>query len=148
MDATTIHKYVCKVEDLNKFLPIELKEELWSLFYEKHTDGKKWHAKDSAWRMFHGKKMTPQKFFTRYGEDFSHPTVRLGVALDLIKLDDSSVSNDSEYHYGELETMSPQEIDRVILHRNFRINLVNLDYEYTNVKYKDGDVKKVRNVDR
>ena len=148
MDDTTIHKYVCKVEDLNKFLPIELKEELWSLFYEKHTDGKKWHAKDSAWRMFHGKKMTPQKFFTRYGEDFSHPTVRLGVALDLIKLDDSSVSNDSEYHYGELETMSPQEIDRVILHRNFRINLVNLDYEYTNVKYKDGDVKKVRTVDR
>ena len=147
MDDTTIHKYVCKVEDLNKFLPIELKEELWSLFYEKHTDGK-WHAKNSAWRMFHGKKMTPQKFFTRYGEDFSHPTVRLGVALDLIKLDDSSVSNDSEYHYGELETMSPQEIDRFILHRNFRINLVNLDYEYTNVKYKDGDVKKVITVDR
>ena len=74
--------------------------------------------------------------------------MRLGVALDLIKLDDSSVSNDSEYHYGELETMSPHEIDRFILHRNFRINLVNLDYEYTNVKYKDGDVKKVRTVDR
>lgn len=36
----------------------------------------------------------------------------------------------------------------MILHRNFRINLVNLDYEYTNVKYKDGDVKKVRTVDR
>ncbi len=52
-----IHKYVCKVDDLGKLLPNELKEKLQSLFYELGTDGK-WNAKQSSWRMFYGG-MTP-----------------------------------------------------------------------------------------
>lgn len=128
----TCKKYVCVNDDLNKFMNDELKFKFWGLFYDV-KDGKRTRSK-RAWRMFWNGN-TPEKFFARLGCDFNRPTVRMGVAFDLIKLDDDSVSNDREYTFREYEQYSIEECERLCLNRNFRINLVNLAPEWTILHY-------------
>lgn len=84
--------------------------------------------------MFYGKQ-APSEFLEQFGIDFEHPTVRDAVAFDLVKLDDESVSNDSTYTYGEHVGYSPMEYERYLLHKNFRINLVNLDPDWSSITY-------------
>ena len=59
-----------------------------------------------------------------------------------MKLDDDSVSNDNIYTYEEHKNYSPMEYERYLLNKNFRINLVNLDPDWSNISYgedgKDG----------
>ena len=61
--------------------------------------------------------------------------MRDAVAFDLVKLDDDSVSNDSTYTYGEHVNYSPMEYERYLLHKNFRINLVNLARDWSEITY-------------
>lgn len=142
-------KYVCSnIEDLDKLLDEDLKRQFKGLFYTEDGSPRK-----EAWRMFH-KKMTPETMLSRFGIDIDQPTVRDAVAFDLVKLDDDSVSNDSEYTYAEHVGYSSLEYERYLLNRNFRINLVNLNPEWSNIKYRsDGEDdsrprKRVRTVER
>ena len=105
-----------------------------------------------AWRMFH-KGLSPEKFLSRLGIEIDCPTVRDAVAFDLVKLDDGSVSNNSEYTFEDHVKYSTLEYERYLLHKNFRVNLVDLEPEWTRVKYKgreDGEdeLKKVRTVEK
>lgn len=89
----------------------------------------------------------------RYGISYDEPTVRDAVAFDLVKLDSDSVSNDSTYTFDEHGSYSTWELERFLLHRNFRINLVNLEPEWSAITYggKSNDsenVKVKRTVDR
>lgn len=126
-------KYVCRTEDLDKLLPWgedgspDLKGEFQALFPDPSTGDKR------AWRMYY-KGATPKEFLARFGIDFDKPTVRAAVAFDLVKLDDGSVSNDSIYTYPERIGCSPLEYERFLLNRNFRINLVNLEPEWSNIR--------------
>ena len=52
-----------------------------------------------------------------------------------MKLDNDSVSNDNIYTYEEHKNYSPMEYERYLLNRNFRINLVNLDPDWSNISY-------------
>lgn len=79
------------------------------------------------------------EFFAKYGIDYNNPTVRDSVAFDLVKLDDDSVSNDNVYRYKEHQNYSPMEYERYLLNRNYRINLVNLDPERSNIKYGEDE---------
>lgn len=54
-----------------------------------------------------------------------------------MKLDDDSVSNDNIYTYEERKNYSPMEYERYLLNKNFRINLVNLDPDWSNISYGD-----------
>lgn len=92
--------------------------------------------RSDAWRMFYGKQ-TPSEFLKQFGIDFEHPTVRDAVAFDLVKLDNESVSNDSTYTYEEHVGYSPMEYERYLLHKNFRINLVNLGPDWSEIAYKN-----------
>lgn len=122
-------KYVCKVEDLDRPLNDELKEKFQSLFPDPATSGT-----DRAWRMYY-QGSTPRQFLARYSIDFDHPTVRDAVAFDLVKLDDGTVSNDSVYTYPEHIGDSQLECERMLLNRNFRISLVNLEAEWSDISY-------------
>ena len=140
----TSTKYVCLKEDLDLLLPKRLKFEFQSLFYKFPVDSfSNWSdaeqpdpnttpKRKEAWRMFY-KNGDPRKFLNRFGIDFDNPTVRDAVAFDLVKLDDDSVSNDWEYTYWEHVGWSPREYERFLLNKNFRINLVNLDPEWSRV---------------
>jgi hypothetical protein len=79
------------------------------------------------------------EFFAKYGIDYDNPTVRDAVAFDLVKLDDDSVSNDNVYRYKDHQNYSPMEYERYLLNRNYRINLVNLDPERSNIKYGEDE---------
>ena len=57
------------------------------------------------------------------------------MAIDLIKLEDDSVSNDSTYHLDEHLFWSTAEHERWILNRNFRISLVNLENGWSSISY-------------
>lgn len=122
-------KYVCRVEDLDRPLNNELREKFQSLFPDPATSGT-----DRAWRMYY-QGSTPRQFLARYGIDFDHPTVRDAVAFDLVKLDDGTVSNDSVYTYPEHIGYSQLECERMLLNRNFRISLVNLEPEWSSISY-------------
>ena len=143
-------KYVCTVNDLDKQLPATLLTKFQRMFPNPSTGDKR------AWRMYY-KGATPQEFlFSRFGINYDVPTVRAAVAFDLVKLDDSdensigSVSNDTVYTYPEHINYSPAEYDRFLLNKNFRINLVNLEHEWTKKKFNkaDGRTSVIRTVDR
>lgn len=130
-------KYVCTRNDLDLLLDDELKAKFQGLFYDQMADSSEDYAlcpKSSAWRMFY-KQTTPEGFLSRYGIDFNNPTVRDAVAFDLVKLDDGSVSNDNLYTFDEKTTMSPMELERCLLNKNYRINLVNLEDEWSEITY-------------
>jgi len=130
-------KYVCTHGDLDLLLDDELKAKFQGLFYDQIADGSEdydIYPKSSAWRMFY-KQTTPEGFLSKYGIDFNNPTVRDAVAFDLVKLDDGSVSNDSLYTFDEKTTMSPMELERCLLNKNYRINLVNLEDEWSEITY-------------
>lgn len=138
MEDTTPVKYVCQKGDLDKLLDSELRSKFQSLFA----------SENGAYRLNWGG-LTPAQFLSRFGIDLVHPTVRDAVAFDIVKLDGSDISNDSDYTYQEHLLYSRPEYERYLLNRNFRVQLVNLEPEWTNVTYMDtGDVKKVRTVDR
>ena len=68
-----------------------------------------------------------------------------------MKLDDDSVSNDNIYTYEERKNYSPMEYERYLLNKNFRINLVNLDPDWSNISYGDDgqdDKQRRRTVDK
>lgn len=135
-------KYVCKKADLDLLLPKELKEKFQHLFHEPDNDDR------STWRM-HYKSTNPKDFLGRFGIDFDNPTVRDAVALDLVKLDEESVSNDIPYTYPEHMNYSTLEYERYILNRNFRIQLVNLENEWSSVQIQGSTRRKViRTIDR
>lgn len=73
------------------------------------------------------------------GISYSNPTVRDAVAFDMVKLDDDSVSNDSKYTYPEHLEYSTLEYERFLLNKNYRINLVNLDPEFSKIRFYDVD---------
>jgi hypothetical protein len=148
-------KYLCVKGDLDKLLPNELKLKFWGLFYDTSAIedldnvelGNLPHRKD-AWRMFY-KGMTPSKFLQRYGIDIKNPTVRDAVVFDLVKLDEDSVSNDTEYTFEEHVEYSTREYDRYLLNKNYRVNLVNLEKEWSSIHYKVSDSTQLkRTVDR
>lgn len=135
-------RYVCSgVKTLDKPLSNELKGKFQDLFSDE----------DVSWRM-HYKGKTPRVILARMGIDYDNPTVRDAVAFDLVKLDDPSVSNTYHYTYPERRTMSPMELERFLLNRNFRINLLNLEPEWSKLPYgkEDDDryTKVVRTVEK
>lgn len=89
-----------------------------------------------------------QLFKDRLGIDIDHPTLRDAVAVDLVKLDDPSVSNDYISMTPEHLHWSISEHERWLLNRNFRINLVRLENEWSEVEYDDGIVERKRTVER
>ena len=153
--------YVCKVEDLDKLLPgdrhgglvkefINLFSNNWRLRYVPRKEyweevPKDPDDTDEEWKnkrrgILERKRNAERKnkfkaFFDKYDIDYLHPTVRDAVAFDLVKLDDDSVSNDNIYRYEEHQNYSPMEYERYLLNRNFRINLVNLDPDWSNIMY-------------
>ncbi len=147
--------YVCVLKDLDMLLPDELVKEFKGLFYQE--DG---HPQDEAWRMFCSRsgqsERTPESFFARFGVDWNNLRVRDAVAMDLIKLDDGTVSNDYFCTVKEQVKYSPNEMQRFLLNKNFRVNLVNLEREWSNISYtikdggdEDGRIQKLkRNVER
>ena len=85
--------------------------------------------------MFH-KGSNPKVFFKdNLGIDLDRLTVRDAIAFDLVKLDEDSISNDNEYTWKEHQLYSPMEYERYLLHRNFRVNLVNLEEEWSQITY-------------
>lgn len=125
-------KYVCKREDLDLLLPDELKQKFWDLFPEPTSE------KYVAWRMYYGDH-TPKSNLAEFGINYEHPTVRDAVAFDLVKLDDNSVSNDSDYTFKEHMAYSPMEYDRYLFNKNYRVNLVCLEPEWSRITYTDED---------
>ena len=136
-DASEKTGYICHYEDLNKTLPDELAEQFQDLFSMEKTGGK-------AWRMhYNGKE--PKDYLDPYGIDFEHPTFRDAVALDLVKLvDDDSVSNDYIYLADEHRWWSPKEYERWLMHRNYRINLVNLAPDFSDITYTKSETSDTR----
>ena len=98
-----------------------------------------WKLIEEAWKNERSEKQKNKflAFFNQFGIDFDNPTVRDAVAFDLVKLDDDSVSNDRVYAFDEHVGYSPMEYERYLLHKNYRINLVNLDPDWSNIEYKD-----------
>ena len=79
---------------------------------------------------------TPEEFFQHFAIDFAHPTVRDAVALGMVKLSNDSVSVDYCNDFVENKNYSPYEFERYMLHRNFKVNLVNLEpTEWVNITY-------------
>ena len=132
-DASDKIGYICHYEDLNKTLPDELTSKFQDLF-----------SGDKAWRMnYNGKE--PKDYLAPYGIDFYNPTFRDAVALDLVKLvDDDSVSNDYIYLANEHRWWSPMEYERWLMHRNYRINLVNLAPDFSNITYTKSETSDTR----
>lgn len=123
MSEESQDRYVCVVGDLDKSLSDPLKTKFQGLF-----EGR------SAWRLHYGD-LNPKEVLARYGIDLEHPTVRDAVAFDLVKLDNGSVSNDSVYTFSENRNYSSWELDRFLLNRNFRINLMHLEPEWSSITY-------------
>ena len=157
-ENTTPTKYVCVASDLDKLLGAELKLEFWNLFYDvsgldggSNVDFAELPHNEKAWRMFY-KDSNPVAFIKqRYGIDMQHPTVRDAVAFGLVKLDDETVSNCSEYTYGERVNFSRLEYDRYLLNKNYRVNLVDIEPVWSNVTYgydDDSPTKRVRTVQK
>lgn len=121
MDEPT--KYVCTAEDLDLLLDEDLKRQFRALFSD-------------SWRLNY-KGQTPKAFLKQFEIDYDKPTVRDAVAFDLVKLDNESVSNDRVYTFEERKNYSPMEYERYLLHKNFRINLVNLDPDWSEITYKN-----------
>ena len=96
-------KYVCGKEDLDLLLPEELKKKFQEMFLNPQGS-----RIDLTWRLRYNDS-TPKKFLANFGIDVFHPTVRDAVAFDMVKLDDDSVSNDTEYTYPEHKAYSPAE---------------------------------------
>ena len=111
-------KYVCKKEDLDLLIDGDLRDAFADVFHRNGT-----------WRI-HYKNTTPNGFLQKFMNP-DNPTVRDAVALDLVRLDDGSTSNDSPYTYREHVRYSHLEYERMLLHRNYRINLVNLEDEWS-----------------
>ena len=84
--------------------------------------------------MFFGKN-DPHGFLDGLGIDLDNPTVRDAVAFDVVKLDDSSVSNDIIYASREHVSYSPYEYERFILNRNFRLNMASLNPDWSRITY-------------
>ena len=116
---------ICRFEDLDQPLEGELKSNFQSLF---GTD---------CWRM-HYKGADPKVFLAKFGIDYDEPTCRAAVAFDLMKRADGSVSNDSTFTWEERKFCSPMEYERQLLNRNYRINLVNLEPEWSVINYSNG----------
>ena len=146
--TATPTKYVCRKKDLDKYLDDDLKLELQTLFYDNPYNKVK---NEDAWRMFHDG-MNPDDFMFSFGIDLNKPRVRDAVALDIIKLDDDSVSNSRDYTFMEHVTYSPLEYERMVLNRNYRVNLVNFEDEWVKITYTgEGNewiTKRKRTVDR
>lgn len=83
--------------------------------------------------------MNPEEFLFSMGIDFSRPRVRDAVAFDIVKLDDDTVSNWKEYTFMEHVTYSPLEYERMVLNRNYRVNLYSLEDEWVKITYMDDD---------
>ena len=148
-------KYVCVKEDLDKLLPDVLKEEFQDLFSDNwrllYVPRKEYYLdknpgeSDDDWKerlKQNRNRLGSEKFyefFRKYGMDYANPTVRDAVAFDLVKLDDDSVSNDSVYTYNYHKNYSPMEYERYLLNRNFRINLVSLGPDWSNISYGEED---------
>ena len=81
--------------------------------------------------------MNPEDFLFSFGIDISRPRVRDAVAFDIIKLDDGSVSNFKDYTFMEHVTYSPLEYERMLLNRNYRVNLTNLEDEWVKITYTE-----------
>ena len=126
-------KYVCQRRDLNKLLPLELKTKFQSLFPD---PSKSWDK--TAWRMYHDGTV-PQDCLSKLGIDLEHPTVRDAVAFDLVKLDDGSVSNDSDYTFPEHVNYSPMEYERYLLNKNWRVHLAHLESEWSQITYANDE---------
>ena len=124
---------ICRIEDLNKLLNGDLKSNFQSLF---DGDSQSPFGKD-CWRM-HYKGADPKVFLAKFGIDYDKPTCRAAVAFDLMKLADGSVSNDSAFTWEERRFSSPMEYERQLLNRNYRINLVNLEPEWSIINYSNG----------
>ena len=69
------------------------------------------------------------------GMDYENPTVRDAVAFDLVKLDSPDVSNDFIHLAQENKWCSPLEHERFLLNRNFRVHLVNLEPEWSDIQF-------------
>lgn len=146
-DDDIIKKYVCKNGELNNSLPDELAAKIRGLFYSDYKESAPKTPLPRAWRMFHGG-ISPKRYFNHLGIDLKHLTMRDAVALDLVKLEDDSVSNDYEYTFKDKQTYSREDFDRCLLHRNFRINLVRLEPENANITYgSDGKTKTKKTMD-
>lgn len=130
-DAPT--KYVCTKNDLDLLLGDTEKSKFQQLF-----------TGEEAWRISYKlkegetKEQRIRQFLLRYDVDFDKPTVRDAVAFDLVKLDDDSVSNDTEYTFDEHVGYSQHEYDRLVLGRNFRIHLSNDAPEWREIEYLKG----------
>ena len=142
-------KYVCESKDLDKKLKGDVKQKFCELFNNPKTSDDK-----MAWRMFYGN-AKPKTFLQKFGINLDAPTVRDAVALDLVKVDNDSVSNDSDYTCKEHIKYSQMEYERYLLNKNFRINLVNLEPEWSKISYagksNDGEqaiTKSKRTVER
>lgn len=165
MDEPT--KYVCTVDDLDLLLDEDLKRQFQDLFsnnwrvryvsakecekvYEERTGQKiirDPEESDEEWKQRWKRLLSPimqelgnkrlLEFFEQFDINFEQPTVRDAVAFDLVKLDDDSVSNDRVYTFEERKNYSPMEYERYLLHKNFRINLVNLDPDWSEITYKN-----------
>jgi hypothetical protein len=168
MDEPT--KYVCTVEDLDLLLDDDLKRQFqdlfsnnWRLRYVSTKECEKVYEErtgqeiirdpgesDEEWKQRRKSLLNPimqelggkrlLEFFEQFGINIEHPTVRDAVAFDLVKLDDDSVSNDRVYTFEERKNYSPMEYERYLLHKNFRINLVNLDPDWSNITYANKEV--------
>lgn len=120
-------------------LPDEVKSRFQSLFFDPPTQSQPMKPRKDVWRLAYGKTTNTErinkvdKFLNRYGIDYKHPTVRDAVAFDLIKLEDGSVSNDRDYQYSEHIGYSESEYERFLLNKNFRINLINLDTDWSSI---------------
>ena len=138
---------MCGVSGLDSPLPEPLKTEFRNLFYG--ADGGK---NPSAWRLFYGGRDPERYFMDRFHISLSKPTIRDAVALDLVKLDDDYASNDYVYTSSEHVDYSVYEYERFLLHRNFRVNLVNLEPEWSDIRHRNDEEgkerKHVRTVDR
>ena len=80
-----------------------------------------------------------RSFLDGFGINLDEPTVRDAVAFDLVKLDDDSVSNDYTYTSGEHVGYSMLEYERFLLNRNFRVNLVRVEPEWSRLRYDAPD---------
>lgn len=150
-EIETASKYVCVLEDLDKLLDDDLKAEFHGLFYSSWGKDGGNVKRPEAWRMFLGAE-SPESFLRPFGIDFAQPRVRDAVAFDLVKLDDGSVSNTHFYSYPEHVGYSPLEYERWLLNKNFRIQLVNTQPEWTRIHYLnlpgDDNTQVKRTVDR
>lgn len=135
---------ICKVGDLDNLLDDDLKKKFKGLFYDE--DGK---PLPIAWRMFYDGN-TPEKFLSEFGIDIDKPKFRDAVAFDLVKLDDSDsediggMSNDWDCEYQKHLGYSPMEYERMILHRNYRTNMVHSEPEFTMIQYEGEEEPKAR----